>query len=234
MADIEVRWLPPEDGSEELFAGALRDSGIIQDALKLHSKPLKWPEKLTLLMGGDGLPRYASETHRIHIPFDYLALAVRGQYSFETSRAVALQRGLDVIEYTLYHLLGHALLDSHDTNLDEVAESLATWLMVNQHANGGEQWLEDVLAFGRASQKLDGPLEDYWQAHGLSKRDAQRLNCLVIGSNPSYYLEHLPALAKNLEQAMDCENQWIELEALVDSDYKQPSSTPNPEVVPAL
>lgn len=223
LANFEVHWQTPETGSEELFAGALRDSNIIKDALKLGKQPLKWPKTVTFMMGSEGLPRYEAKQHTIHIPYSYLANAVRGQYNFEESRAASLQRGLDVVEYTLYHLLGHALTGSHDVDTDDTAESLATWLMVTSFKNGGEQWLDDVIAFGRASQKLDGPIEDYWHSHGLNKRAAQRLNCLVVGSEPLRYQVRFPSLAESPAQATACEAKWQELRALVREDYAQPT-----------
>ena len=223
LANFEVRWQTPETGSEELFAGAMRDSNIIKDALKLGKLPLKWPETVTFMMGSKGLPRYEVKQHTIHIPYSYLANAVRGQYKFEESRAASLQRGLDVMEYTLYHLLGHALTRSHDVDLDETAESLATWLMVTQFENGGEQWLDDVIAFGRASQKLDGPLEDYWHSHSLSKRGSQRLNCLVVGSKPARYQKRFPSLAESPAQGAACEAKWQELLELIRENYTRPA-----------
>ncbi|MGB0865184.1 MAG: DUF4344 domain-containing metallopeptidase [Granulosicoccaceae bacterium] len=218
-ANFEVRWQTPQSGSEELYAGALRDSNIVKDAFKLGKRPFKWPATLTFMMGGSGTPRYDPTNATITIPYSYLAEAVQGQSHFEESRATALQRGLDVVEYTLYHLLGHALLDSHDVDQDETAESLATWLMVTSTSNGGEQWLEDVEAFSRASQKLDGPLEDYWHSHGLSKRSMQRLNCLVVGSGPTLYLQRFPGLVESPAQTAACETQWQTLRAMVQQEY---------------
>lgn len=223
LANFEVHWQTPETGSQELFAGAMRDSNIIKDALKLGKLPLKWPETVTFMMGSEGLPRYEAKQHTIHIPYSYLANAVRGQYKFEESRAASLQRGLDVLEYTLYHLLGHVLTGSHDVDTDETAEALATWLMVTGYKNGGEQWLDDVLVFGRASNKLDGPLEDYWHSHSLSKRGAQRLNCFVVGSAPALYHERFPSLAETPAQAEACEDQWQQLEELVQTEFAQPA-----------
>lgn len=223
LANFEVYWQTPEGGSEELFAGALRDSNIIKDALKHAKLPLKWPKTVTFMMGGEGLPRFDAKKQTIHLPYDYLANAVQAQKNFEESRAVSLQRGLDVVEYTVYHLLGHALVGrgSHDVDVDETAEALATWLMVTGFQNGGEQWLDDVLFFGRASQRLDGPLEDYWHSHALTKRGEQRLNCLVVGSGPARYHERFPSLTESPEQGEACVEQWQELNTLIKMQYTQ-------------
>ncbi len=220
LADFAVQWQPARDGSEELFAGALRDSRIINDAAKLDELQLNWPDALTLSMGGAGLPRYDSDARSIHLPYSYLALAVRTQYNFEESRAAALQRGLDVVEYTIYHLLGHALIDDHSVDFDEEAEKISTFLMTTSFSNGGEQWLDDIVAFGRASQKLDGPLEDYWHDHGLSKRAAQRLNCIVIGSDPQRYVERFPGLVEAADKSAACQKEWVELKDMIDNKYR--------------
>jgi len=219
LASFEAHWQVPTPGTEELYAGALRDSGIVKDAFQLEALTLKWPDTLTLSMGGVGLPRYISNTHTVHIPYSYLAHAARAQFNFEDSRATALQRGLDVVEYTLYHLLAHALLDNHSVDVDETAEQLSTWMMVTSFNNGGEQWLEDIEAFSRATQKLDGPLEDYWHDHGLAKRPAEQLNCLVIGSDPQRYLEQYPGLAESPEKTATCVENWRALHELIQNGY---------------
>ncbi len=221
LADFAVRWEDARDGSEALFAGALRDSGIVEDATAHEQLPLQWPDELTLVLGGDGLPRYDNNTQEIHLPYHYLAQATRAQSHFEESRTAALHRGLDVVEYTLYHLLGHALLGGHDVDNDAEAERLATWLMVTQFMSGGEQWLEDIVAFGRASQRLDGPLEDYWHSHGLSKRGAERLNCLVIGQAPGRYVARYPGLTESPEQAAACESDWTAVQNRIETHFSR-------------
>lgn len=219
LAQFEAHWQQPQDGEQALFAGALRDSNIVADALKLAHQPLRWPQPLRLRLGGEGEPHFDPGDNTVSLPYHYLAKAVRAQAEFEPSRAAALQRGLDVVEYTLYQLLGHALLGGHDVDRDPEAEALATWLMVTATDNGGEQWLEDVEAFARASQRLDGPLSDYWHGHGLSKRAEQRLNCLVVGSAPNRYLERFPGLREAPAQAAACETEWRALEAKVRQAY---------------
>lgn len=224
-ADFRVQWLEPRDGSEALFAGALQDSAIIRDAAKLDSVGLAWPAQLEIALGGDGVPRYDASTYRVHLPYSYLAHAVRAQLHFEDSRVAALKKGLDVVEYSLFHLLGHALIGHHSVDEDERAEAFATWLMVTQFVNGGEQWLDNVHAFGRASQKLDGPLEDYWHSHGLSKRASEQLNCLVVGSRPEQYLQRFPGLVESPEQASACKNQWNVLDDAMRKRIEQTSGS---------
>lgn len=221
FADFDVRWENTGDGSEALFAGALRDSGIIADARKLDQVALDWPPRLSLVLGGHGFPRYEPRAQQITLPYEYLAQATRAQANFESSRTAALQRGLDVVEYTLYHLLGHALLGSHDVDADPQAERLATWLMASQYVNGGEQWLEAVEAFGRASQRLDGPLDDYWHGHGLSKAGAKRLNCLVVGQAPERYAERFPGLSESPEKVAACVADWASLQRSTETPRAQ-------------
>jgi len=99
---------------------------------------------------------------------------------------------------------------------DKAAENIATWMMVTGFKNGGEQWLEDVNAFSRASQKLDGPLEEYWHAHSLYKLRAEQLNCLVVGSAPMRYLERYPGLIESPEVARECEQNWLKWKSAIE------------------
>ena len=186
FAAFPVDWLPATDGEQRLFASALRQSGIVDDAATLDRVDLDWPERLTLRLGGTGTPRYEPDTHTVVLPYTYLADATRAQDHFEETRGDAFKRGLDTVEYTLYHLLGHALHGHHDEDRDTDAERAATWLMVSQFPNGGEQWFTNTEAFARASQKLDGPLSDYWHSHGLYKSRERAINwCSAATSDSS-------------------------------------------------
>ncbi len=213
VAAIPVEWMPSETDEQRLFASALQQSGIVQDAATLDRVDLDWPERLVIRLVADGTPDYQAETQTIVLPYTYLAAATRAQDNFEESRGDAFKRGLDMVEYTLYHLLGHALQGHHDEADDTGVERVATWLMVSQFPNGGEQWLENTHAFGRASQKLDGPLSDYWHSHGLYKSRERAINCLVFGSDIEHFSTLYPGLTENPDTARECVRQWRELAA---------------------
>ncbi|MEM9602122.1 MAG: DUF4344 domain-containing metallopeptidase [Pseudomonadota bacterium] len=218
LAAVPVIWLPPDDAEHTLLLDALKQSGIVQDAASATDTPAAWPEALRIRVGGDGLPRYDVEARSIELPADYLAAAVRAQAEFEVERSDALKRGFDVVEYTLYHLLGHAITGDYDVDNDDIAEAFSTWLMVTSFPNGGEQWLENVHAFGRASQKLDGPLSDYWHRHALFRTREKQLNCLVFGSNIAHFANLYPGLTEAPDAAQGCVEAWQALDAQYRSD----------------
>lgn len=212
FAAFPVTWMESDSTENALFVDALKQSGVVQDAAGLSSVPVAWPERLHIIAGGGGLPRYDVALQAIHIPADYLATAVRAQDQFEESRSEALKAGMDVVEYTLYHLLGHALYGGYDEAEDARAEAAATWLMVTSFPNGGEQWLENLRAFGRASQKLDGPLTDYWHKHALYRIREKQLNCLVFGSDIAHFATLYPGLKENQSDAEACVQSWQQLD----------------------
>lgn len=211
-AAIPVTWVETQDEAVALFQTALSQSGMVQDAASLADAPLDWPDELRILAGGEGIPRYEPDTQTIHLPASYLAEAVRAQSHFEVSRVDALRRGLDMVEYTLYHLLGHAVVGVYDEANDERAEHISTWLMVSSFSNGGEQWLENVRAFGRASQKLDGPTSEYWHRHALYRSRERQLNCLIFGSDIDHFANLFPGLAESPEKALACVEAWQTLD----------------------
>ncbi len=213
LADFEVAWQQPVDANEALFADALRASGMVADAAALERVPLDWPSDLTLVFGGSGTPNFQREAATITLPYSYLAQAVQAQSQFELERSAALQRGLDTVEFTLYHLLAQALTDPADTerdaDLDKLAEHTATWLMVSQFPNGAEQWFVNTEAFARASQRLDGPLTDYWHSHSVYAAREREINCLIVGSDLSLIATLFRGL--DAETAQACAEDWQEL-----------------------
>ncbi|MEM6986162.1 MAG: DUF4344 domain-containing metallopeptidase [Pseudomonadota bacterium] len=211
-ANLEIEWVSSDDERVALFEQALHQSGMVQDAASLGETPLDWPDALTIVAGGAGSPHYDPSSQTIYLPATYLAEAVRAQDNFEESRQNALKSGLDMVEYTLYHLLGQAVVGEQVDSVDPAVEDASTWLMVSSFPNGGEQWLANLRAFARASQKLDGPLSEYWHSHALYRLREKQLNCLVFGSNIAHFANLYPGVSENPDAAQACVEAWQALD----------------------
>lgn len=217
-ADATSQWTPLASDAQALAKSVLSRSNIISDFLKMINTNFKNSDQLAIddikvIVDNNGAPAANIDRYEISIPYEYLIHATKSHTELEESRDVALKRGLDTVEYTLYHVWAHLITDDLSPDNDDTAEAVSTWLMINAWPNGGEQWFEDAQAFGRASQLLDGPLNDYWHAHSLYKSRNSAINCWILGSNPEQYEPLLKATFDPAERRQECVSKWQQLDA---------------------
>ncbi len=216
-ADINLRFVDSQDSLGKQLADYLGDSGVTGDFLTLLNENFDFDPTLDVVFGGEGVPTYDDASRTITLPHSYFADAVRAQAELvdEGEEHEALARGLDVYEYTLYHLLGHALIGEGSEDEDAAVEALSSWIMIRGWPNGGEQWFSDVTAFAEASQKLDGPLNDYWHSHALYRIREETLYCWILGSDPERHADLLPAVLDPAERRSRCAESWRKLEVTI-------------------
>ena len=224
QADAELRWVPGESALEQQLAAYLTDSKIVSDIVVLLDENFELDTPLIITVGSSldalGIPTYSSEDRRIRLPYAYLEKAIRAQAELvegttpdaDPAQGDAVRRAMDLVEYTIYHLVGHALVDEASTDADDRAEAISSWLMITAWPNGPEQWLQDVQAFADASQKLDGSLDDYWHSHALYKGREDTLSCWALGADPDRIEPLLPAVTDPFERRAQCARSWARLD----------------------
>ena len=201
-ADVALRWQDGEGAAAPLLARYLADSQIVADLIGLVSANFAFEPALVIAVGASSGPEFDPVGNAIRLPHAYLERALRVQAalieaqepSVEGEEALAVRRALGVVEYTLFHLLGHALLGhlpldralddpaGPGTAADTAAVTLASWIMLAHRPDGAERWMRDVDAFERASGwSGEGAGEDYWHRHPLTSAARRELDCLALG-----------------------------------------------------
>jgi hypothetical protein len=95
----------------------------------------------------------------------------------------------DTLVQTLFHELGHCLIDQWDlpaTGREEDAvDQLATVLLLDGSASGQKSAINAALEFAIASSDEEKGDMLFWDEHSFSKTRFYDMLCLVYGSNPS-------------------------------------------------
>lgn len=223
---ISVEWLEPLTTLEQLTKVALQESNIVSDFASMVSTEYKIGATLSMVVGGEGAPAYNENKMTLTIPYSYLAAVVRAQSELVEDRQKALAQGMDMVEYTLYHEFGHVLAADLSVDADQQAEDISTWLMLTHWPNGGEQWFTSIRAFAQASQKLDGPLSDYWHAHSLYKSRQRELECAILGSNPEKFETFMPAVLEPQARRLKCVTFWNDMSNRVEKQLSSLKTAP--------
>ncbi len=225
-AKSELRWVPGETTLDQQLAAYLTDSKVVTDLVVMIDENFDLPVPIGITVGSGadarGVPSYTVQDRQIRLPYAYVEKAIRAQAellegvspdeSTESSAGEAVRRAMDMIEYTVYHLLGHALINDADVDADDRAEAISSWLMISAWPNGAEQWVADVQAFADASHKLDGSLDDYWHSHSLYRTREDTLTCWALGADPEAIEPMLPATLDPVERQERCVRSWENLD----------------------
>lgn len=218
-AGVSLQWQNAESSVDQHAMTVLADSRILSDFVSLVDKNFDMDPSLVIVIGASEGPSMDTSDNVLNLPNGYLSHAIKTQAELTDDREEALERALDVVEYTLYHLLGHALLGSDSTMPDDWidddwrVEALSTWVVLSYWPNGGEQWYADVSAFAEASQRLNGPLTDFWQAHALYRSREERIKCWISGKGPNSYLKPVPAEFGSESRRRRCVASWKKINA---------------------
>jgi len=112
-ADIALQWQNTEmDERQQLLAEFLTESNVMTDLIALLQMNFEFSPSLTIKIGTADGPLFDAETKTIHFSYAYISDVLEAQMQLLDGESTAVARSLDVVEYTLYHLAAHALVNS--------------------------------------------------------------------------------------------------------------------------
>lgn len=211
--DLEVRFAEPHQPDEVLVRAWLRRSGVVADFVDVVREEFRLPRRIRLEFGSDDGPLYDPSARLIQIPYTFI-IDVDARIAALSPDTPVPERDdivAGVLEHTLYHELGHALVDVLDLRLVEAEEdgvdTLATVLMIESFVDGDLAVLDAMEDF-YALDELEGgevPLT-YFAEHSLDIDRYESGLCLVYGSDPPAHPDLLEELGER--RASACVSTW--------------------------
>jgi hypothetical protein len=96
--------------------------------------------------------------------------------------------------FVLYHELGHLLFDKLEMPIlgreEDAADNLATWMLLNKRADGGDKALTDAAQgwiWSGIAYDSGGAESDYAAGHTLDKQRAYQIVCLMVGMDETAF-----------------------------------------------
>ncbi|CAN5475772.1 DUF4344 domain-containing metallopeptidase [soil metagenome] len=143
---------------------------------------------LNMDMCGEANAFYNSDTSEITICYELLDQYEREFKTISKSPDKVDAMVEDTLVQTLFHELGHCLIDVWDmpaTGREEDAvDQLATILMLDGSKEGQDSAINAALEFEIASRTEKKANMIFWDEHSFSKTRFYDMLCLVYGSNP--------------------------------------------------
>ena len=232
---ITVRYEPAKKAKLKRFEALARRTGVFEDNARLLSERFILPKNIQIVFKdcGGANAWYASEDHSITMCYEMMA------ESAKLFREVAEPTSeLDTVVlystvWTLYHEMGHALINVLDLPAvgkeEDAVDQFSTLVLLQS----GEQEAEavDIAAeeFRLSAAAHDKSEDAYWDEHSLDKQRFYNILCLVYGQDPDR--KSNKAMVKDgelpKERAEGCQEEYRQLDRawsrLTDPYLRKPS-----------
>ncbi len=187
-------WGKPHNAVETAILKKLQQAGDAQEVVSLVNQKLRLPKPLKIIFGGEDGPLYDPEINQIQVPYTFIdevrARFVKAKYS-ETG-VTPDEATNDALMHTLFHELGHALIEMYQLPVvgkeEDAVDSLANVLLIEFYDEGQETVLSAADLFDLESEDRESfEEEDYWDEHSLDEQRYYSALCHVYGSDPDKY-----------------------------------------------
>lgn len=185
----------PVNQVETAILKKLKQTGDAQAVVSLVNQKLRLPKPLSIVFGGEEGPLYDPEINKILMPYLFIDEVkkrfVKARYS-ETG-VTPDEATNDALMHTLFHELGHALIEMYQLPVvgkeEDAVDSLANVLLIEFFDEGQETALSAADLFDLESEDKQGDFEeaDFWDEHSLDKQRYYNTLCHIYGSNPDKY-----------------------------------------------
>ena len=161
---------------------------------------------------GEANAFYSPDTAEITFCYELI-----DQYAEEFKTVAKTQKEVDnmvedTVIQTLFHEMGHCLIDVWDlpaTGREEDAvDQLATVLMLDGSAEGQQSAINAALEFEISSHNDKPGDMVFWDEHSFSKTRFFDMLCLVYGSNPTKNGNLIGPDLLPKERAVRCTTEW--------------------------
>lgn len=174
------------------------------------------PKDIIFVFGAEDGPLYDPETFEILMPDDF-TLEVMDRFiqaNYVKTEEELYSVTMDVIEHTLYHELGHALVHSLEIPItgreEDAVDSMATMLVIFTNQEGAEVALSAADLFdleGNDIQEFTD--EDFWGEHSLDFQRFYNTVCMIYGSDPGKYRYLITELEIGEDRAELCIDDYL-------------------------
>ena len=185
----------PVNAAEKAIMQKLQAAGDAREVISLVNEKLRLPKHLSIVFGGEDGPLYDPEINKILIPYTFIDEVkqrfVKARYS-ETG-VTPDEATNDALMHTLFHELGHALIEMYQLPVvgkeEDAVDSLANVLLIEFYDKGQETVLSAADLFDLESEDKNGSYEeaDFWDEHSLDEQRYYATLCHIYGSDPDKY-----------------------------------------------
>lgn len=180
------------DGFYTSRAGkAVSGSGLLGNLIQGLNASLQLPRTINILVKPCGQTNAYYDPAASQIVFcDEFFYQAEQLFSPRASDQASFEGAvMGATTFTLFHEIGHALIDQLDLRFlgreEDAADQIATYLLTVSGAS--EQALQGAMFFAYFSEYQPGHSFPYWDEHGLNEQRFYNITCWLYGLDPGRY-----------------------------------------------
>lgn len=208
MGEVQLKYSLPSDSREREAKEWLLESRVLDEGVELINSEIDIEEDLLILAGEGDFVHYDPQTLEIKIPYDFVA-EVRERFAGEYEDGWELYAG-DALEHTIYHELGHALVDILNIPVlgkeEDAVDDFGIIMLILTRSDGDERAVSAAEFFFMEGEEIEEfTPEDLMDEHSLDDQRGYKSLCMVYGSDPEKYEDIATDLEMDEDRRLMCQ-----------------------------
>lgn len=193
-ADNQITIEYAEDPQFSRIKSLLIQDGVLDHGVRFINDTFQLQRSIVVEAGAADGPLYDPAVSAIQIPYAFYTEVTDRYRELESDELELSELAGDAMLHTLFHELGHALVDQLELPIvgreEDAADALANVLLLEYYDNGAGIAGNAAELFALEGEDR-GELvdEDFWGEHSLDEQRYFSTLCNIYGSNPDRFAE---------------------------------------------
>lgn len=189
---VEIEYLIDTDNDH--IRSALIDDGVLDSGVDFINETFRLEQAIKVTVGSEDGPLYDPGLVEIQIPYAFYTEVIERFSEIEEDTEQQALFASDAMLHTLFHELGHALVDQLELPIvgkeEDAVDALANVLLLEHYNEGAEMARNAAELFAlEGEDRGDLEEEDFWDEHSLDEQRYFSTLCHIYGSDPDNFTD---------------------------------------------
>lgn len=172
----------------------MQQDGVLDQGVEFINSSFNLERDIAITIGADDGPLYDPQVSEIQIPYFFYTEVIDRFSEIEDDEQQQATFASDAMLHTLFHELGHALVDQLELPIvgkeEDAVDALANVILLEYFDDGAEMAGNAAELFALESEDRDElDEEDFWDEHSLDEQRYFSTLCHIFGSDPDKFTD---------------------------------------------
>jgi hypothetical protein len=195
--DLTVEYKIPSNKKLAKIAQSLKESRVLDQVIRGINEAIALPKDLKTVVDTCDEPNayYHSDARQITICLELLSFYTESFSKDDSlSKEEVAEHTIQATVFTLFHEVGHALVDVYELPItgkeEDAVDDLAALLGLAVDQEGGLLW-SAILDYAASAEVRDNEDQElpFWGEHSLDEQRMYNIACIMFGSDPEGFAQ---------------------------------------------